>query len=136
MSKTNGRSKNLDSNKISSDKYKISKIKDINAWAKDLKHNGKIANKYRGVKTVEDILKVAHKDGYNFTKKDLLDFNLDMVAGGIDFGFDLDFDFGDKTSTSTQTTTTQKMQNISKQYADVTGNDNKIDMSSNINVKQ
>ena len=136
MSKINGKSKDLNSKKKSSDKYKILKIKDINAWAKDLKHNGKTANKYRGVKTVEDILKVAHKDGYKFTKKDLLDFNLDLVAGGINFDFDLDFDFGDKTSTSTQTTTTQKMQNISKQYADVTGNDNKIDMSSNINAKQ
>ena len=59
-----------------------------------------------------------------------------MVAGGINFDFDLDFDFGDKTSTSTETTTTQKMQNISTQYADVTGNNNKIDMSSNIDAKQ
>lgn len=136
MSKTESRSKDLDSKKRSSDKYKISKIKDINAWAKDLKHNGKTANKYRGVKTVEDILKVAHKDGYKFTKKDLLDFNLDMIAGGINFDFDLDFDFGDKTSNSTETTTTQTIQNISKQYADVTGNNNNIDMSSNIDAKQ
>lgn len=56
--------------------------KDINTWAKNLKHNEKIANKYKGVKTVEDILKVAREDGYNFTEKELLDFNLDLVAGG------------------------------------------------------
>lgn len=136
MSKINGKSRDLNSKKKSSDKYKILKTKDINAWAKDLKHNGKIANKYRGVKTVEDILKVAHKDGYNFTKKDLLDFNLDIVAGGIDFGFDLDFDFGDKTSTSTQTTTTQQSQNITIQNANVKGDNNYIEYHSNTEAKQ
>lgn len=57
-------------------------MSDIQEWAKDLKHNEKTANKYKGVKTVEDILRVAHRDGYTFTEKELLDFNLDMVAGG------------------------------------------------------
>lgn len=136
MDIANNNLKSLKYNKKNIDKNKKINMKDIDTWAKDLKHNENIANKYKGVKTVEDILKVAKKDGYKFTKKDLLDFNLDMIAGGINFDFDLDFDFGDKTSTSTETTTTQIMQNISKQYADVTGNNNKIDMSSNIDAKQ
>ncbi len=56
--------------------------KNINDWAKELKHNEKVAKKYQGVKNVEDILRVAHEDGYNFSKKELLSFDLGAVAGG------------------------------------------------------
>ena len=56
--------------------------KDLNDWAKELKHDEQVAKKYQGVKNVEDILKVAHNDGYNFSKSELLDFDLGAVAGG------------------------------------------------------
>lgn len=56
--------------------------KNINDWAKELKHNEEVAKKYQGVKDVEDILRVAHNDGYNFSKQELLDFDLGAVAGG------------------------------------------------------
>ena len=116
-------------------KYKASKKEeDINAWANDLKQNEKTANKYKGVKTLEDILEVARKDGYNFTEKELLDFDLDTVAGGLDF--DLDFDFGDKTSTSTTTTTVQQSQTTTIQNANVNGNNNCISYQSSTDVKQ
>jgi len=123
-------------NKKNIDKNKKINTKDIDTWAKDLKHNENTANKYKGVKTVEDILRIARNDGYNFTKKELLNFNLDKVAGGLDFGFDLDFDFGDKTSTSTKTTTTQQSKNITIQNANVKGDNNYIEYHSNTEAKQ
>lgn len=51
-------------------------------WAKDLKHNEKVAEKFTGVKTVSDILAVAKENGYEFTENELMDFDLDSVAGG------------------------------------------------------
>ena len=97
------------------------KGKDINAWAKDLKHNEKTANKYKGVKTVEDILRVAREDGYNFSEKELLDFNLDLVAGGVgDINTDIDSTV-DTGSTETTTTGQQGSQTM----------DNNLDQSAN-----
>ena len=58
--------------------------KGIMEWAKDLKHNEKVAEKFVGVKTVSDILSVAKANGYEFTENELMDFNLDSVAGGTD----------------------------------------------------
>ena len=60
----------------------MSSGKNINEWATELKHNEKVAKKYQGVKDVEDILNIAHKDGYTFSKKELLEFDLGAVAGG------------------------------------------------------
>ena len=56
--------------------------KGILAWAKELKHNEKFAKKFEGVETVQDILNVAKKSGYEFSEQELVDFDLDSVAGG------------------------------------------------------
>lgn len=70
--------------------------KGINAWAKELKHNEGFAKKYEGVKTVEDILNVAKTQGYDISKKDLEELDLDAVAGGVGqkirASLDLNFD--------------------------------------------
>lgn len=60
--------------------------KGIMEWAKDLKHNEKVAEKFAGVKTVSDILSVAKKNGYEFTENELMDLDLDSVAGGVGTG--------------------------------------------------
>jgi len=114
-------------------------MKDINDWAKDLKHNEKTANKYKGVKTVEDILRVAREDGYNFTEKELLDFNLDLVAGGvgdIDTNLDTEVNTGSTTSTSTQTDTEQTINSELNQSGNNTGNNNSFNFSANNNNTQ
>lgn len=56
--------------------------KGILAWAKELKHNEKFAKKFEGVKTVKDILSVAKQSGYEFSEQELVDLDLDAVAGG------------------------------------------------------
>ncbi len=56
--------------------------KGILAWAKELKHNEKFAKKFEGVKTVQDILSVAKQSGYEFSEQELVDLDLDAVAGG------------------------------------------------------
>ena len=102
--------------------------KDINAWAKDLKHNEKTANKYKGVKTVEDILRVAREDGYNFTEKELLDFNLDMVAGGDLGGTSININpnvnVGDQQQTAEQKQQQQQIQETLNQGANNQGSNN------------
>lgn len=60
----------------------------IIAWAKELKHNEKFAKKFEGVKTVQDILNVAKQSGYEFSEQELVDLDLDSVAGGA-IGADL-----------------------------------------------
>ena len=104
------------------------KGKDINAWAKDLKHNEKTANKYKGVKTVEDILRVAREDGYNFSEKELLDFNLDLVAGGgvgdINTKIDSTVDTGSTETTTTGQQGAQTMNNNLDQSANNQGSGN------------
>lgn len=57
--------------------------KDIREWAKKLKHDKKFAEKYEGLKTVEGILATAKKDGYDIDKEELVEFDLDSVAGGL-----------------------------------------------------
>ena len=104
------------------------KGKDINAWAKDLKHNEKTANKYKGVKTVEDILRVAREDGYNFSEKELLDFNLDLVAGGgvgdINTKIDSTVDTGSTETNTTGQQGSQTMNNNLDQSANNQGSGN------------
>lgn len=56
--------------------------KDIKAWAKKLKHDEEFSKKYEGLTTVEGILATARKDGYNINKEELMEFDLDSVAGG------------------------------------------------------
>ncbi|MDQ5984091.1 MAG: Nif11-like leader peptide family RiPP precursor [Eubacteriales bacterium SKADARSKE-1] len=58
--------------------------KGISEWAKDLKHNPKVAKKFMGVKTVSDILSVAKENGYEITENELMDPDLNTVAGGVD----------------------------------------------------
>lgn len=62
--------------------------KGILAWAKELKHNEKFAEKFEDVETVQDILSVAEKEGYKFSEQELIDLDLDAVAGGA-LGADL-----------------------------------------------
>lgn len=57
--------------------------KNIKEWAKELKHNEKFAKKYEGLTTVEGILATAKKDGYDINEKELMEFDLDSVAGGF-----------------------------------------------------
>lgn len=57
--------------------------KGINAWAKELKHNEDFAKKYLGVKTVQDIINVAKRQGYDINAKELKELDLDAVAGGF-----------------------------------------------------
>ena len=116
--------------------------KDINAWAKDLKHNEKTANKYKGVKTVEDILRVAREDGYNFTEKELLDFNLDMVAGGNLGGTNVTVNpnvkVGDQRQTAEQQQQQQQNNETLSQGANSQGSNNTFNLngtnSSNQNI--
>lgn len=110
-------------------------MSDIQSWAKDLKHNKKTANKYKGVKTVEDILRLARKDGYTFTERELVDFNFDSIAGG-DLNFGLDFDFGDKFFTNNENTNIKQSTTNTTQNATVNGNHNTITYSSNTDVNQ
>ena len=109
------------------------KGKDINAWAKDLKHNEKTANKYKGVKTVEDILRVAREDGYNFSEKELLDFNLDLVAGGgvgdINTDIDSTVDTGSTETTTTGQQGSQTMNNNLDQSANNQGSGNNFNFN-------
>jgi|GEM_PF-2663973 len=92
------------------EKFKGSDIVD---WAKKLKHDEKTAKKYEGVSTVQEILEKAREDGFNFTEKELLDFNLDLVAGGGNgsgqggaVGVGIGFDMDNGSDSSNQTTTT------------------------------
>ena len=57
--------------------------KDIREWAKKLKHDEEFSKKYEGLSTVEGILATAKKDGYNIGKEELMEFDLDSVAGGL-----------------------------------------------------
>ena len=114
--------------------------KDINAWAKDLKHNEKTANKYKGVKTVEDILRVAREDGYNFTEKELLDFNLDMVAGGNLGGTSININpnvnVGDNQQTQEQQQQQQQIQETLNQGANNQGNNNNYNFNAKNSSEQ
>lgn len=106
--------------------------KDINAWAKDLKHNEKTANKYKDVKTVEDILRVAREDGYNFSEKELLDFNLDLVAGGvgnIETKLKTNVDTGDTKTITTGQQGSQTMNNNLDQSANNQGGGNNFNFN-------
>lgn len=56
--------------------------KGIVEWAKDLKSNREVAEKFVNVKTIDEILSIAKENGYEFTENELMDFNLEAVAGG------------------------------------------------------
>jgi len=57
-------------------------MKDVQKWVKDLSKNRKIAGKYKAVSTLEEIVKIAKKDGYTFSEKDLLKADMELVVGG------------------------------------------------------
>lgn len=118
-------------------------MSDIQEWAKDLKHNEKTANKYKGVKTVEDILRVAHSDGYTFTEKELLDFNLDLVAGGggggtggVGLDINTTVDTGNKTDTKTTEQTQKEINTNLAQSANNQGSNNGFNFSGSNNNTQ
>lgn len=84
------------------DSIKKGAKKGINEWAKEVKHNKEFAEKFKGVKTVKGILRIAHEYGYSFTAKELENCDLNKVAGGAELGgggvgyntdVDADFDF-------------------------------------------
>ena len=60
------------------------KLKDVVRWIKEIKENEKFAKKYKGVKDVTKIIKLAQKDGYEISKSDI-----EEVSGGR-FNFDFD----------------------------------------------
>lgn len=103
----------------------------IKDWVKDLNYNKETAQKYKGVKTVKDILKLAKEDGYDFKEKELLKLNLSLIAGGSDF-FDEDwslFNFGDKKTNINQKTNNNEVNTF--QNAEVNGDKNYISMGVN-----
>lgn len=110
---------------------------DIIEWAKDLKHNERTAKKYEGVQTVKDILKVAREDGYNFTEKELLDFNLDLVAGGVG---DIDVNVKSKVDTSNKQDTTTHTTKVNKtdtnMAATIQGSNNSLPWQNSNNANQ
>lgn len=58
-------------------------MKDVVRWIKEIKENEKFAKKYKGVKDVTKIIKLAQKDGYEISKSDI-----EKVSGG-GFNFDV-----------------------------------------------
>ena len=97
---------------------------DIIKWAKELKHDEKVARKYEGVTTVKDILQKAREDGYNFTEKELLDFNLDLVAGGAVVDVKVDSKVDTSTHTSTVENKNETSNKTSNMNATVEGSNN------------
>ena len=107
--------------KLADENKRLDKFRgsDIIKWAVKLKHDERTAKKYEGVSTVQEILEKAREDGFNFTEKELLDFNLDLVAGGGDgsgqggavgvgIGFDMDNGSNEEKKEITTKTNNQK----------------------------
>ena len=105
----------------------------VKDWAKNLKRNEEAAKKYKGVKTVKDILKLAKSDGYNFTEKELLNFNLDLVAGGSRKSLALLSFEENKTNINQKTNITKT---DSKVDAKVNGNNNNLTVNISSNTNQ
>ncbi|MBR1779293.1 MAG: Nif11-like leader peptide family natural product precursor [Clostridia bacterium] len=57
-------------------------MKDVQKWTKELQENKSYAKEYKSLKNVEAIIKKAKQDGYNISKEDLKDVDLDKIAGG------------------------------------------------------
>ena len=64
-------------------------MKDVQKWAKELQENKSYAKEYKSLKNVEAIIKKAKQDGYNISKEDLKDVDLDKIAGGWSVGIDI-----------------------------------------------
>ena len=62
-------------------------MKGIQEFLKDLETNEELAKEFEGVEKEEDIVKLAKEKGYEFTKEDYMDAQMDSVSGGIG-GFD------------------------------------------------
>ena len=118
------------------EKFKGSDIVD---WAKKLKHDERTAKKYEGVSTVQEILEKAREDGFNFTEKELLDFNLDLVAGGVgdvNTRVDIDVDAHHDANQKSDTTKTNNQEtNMSGTVGDGSSS-NGINFSNNSTVNQ
>ncbi|MDQ5984094.1 MAG: Nif11-like leader peptide family natural product precursor [Eubacteriales bacterium SKADARSKE-1] len=104
-------------------------MKGIMEWAKDLKHNEKVAEKFTGVKTVGDILSVAKKNGYEFTENELMDLDLDSVSGGL-FGPKMRIGTGD---ISVDIDVATAVANVA---STVTGSGSASDVKPTINISQ
>ncbi len=61
-------------------------MKDIVNWIKEIQKNEEFAQKYKGLKDVKKVIKLAKKDGYEISKLDLeeasggkLNFDVDII---------------------------------------------------------
>lgn len=63
-------------------------MKGIQEFLKDLKTNEELAKKFKDVEKAEDIVKLAKKNGYEFTEDDYMDAQMNSVSGGGLGGFD------------------------------------------------
>ena len=141
-------SENLDKNeelkkyeKLADENKRLDKFRgsDIIKWAVKLKHDERTAKKYEGVSTVKEILEKAKKEGFNFTEKELLDFNLDLVAGGVgdvntNVGIDVDAHH-DENDQSDITKTNNQKTNMSGNVGDGSSN-NGMNFNNNSTVTQ
>ena len=107
----------------------------IIAWAKELKHNEKFAKKFEGVKTVKDILSVAKQRGYEFSEQELVDLDLDSVAGGA-LGADLKANLNAGVFTDVKSQKKSKKLNVinARQNAVATGQDSMAYIEGNMNI--
>ncbi len=61
-------------------------MKDIVNWIKEIQENEEFAQKYKGLKDVKKVIRLAEKDGYEISKLDLeeasggkLNFDVDII---------------------------------------------------------
>ncbi len=61
-------------------------MKDIVNWIKEIQENEEFAQKYKGLKDVKKVIRLAKKDGYEISKLDLeeasggkLNFDVDII---------------------------------------------------------
>lgn len=57
-------------------------MKGIQEFLKDLETNEELAKEFEGVEKEEDIVKLAKEKGYEFTKEDYMDAQMNLVSGG------------------------------------------------------
>lgn len=61
-------------------------MKGIQEFLKDLETNEELAKEFEGVEKEEDVVKLAKEKGYEFTKEDYMDAQMNLVSGGIGIG--------------------------------------------------
>ena len=106
--------------------------KGIKEWAKNLKHNEEFAKKYEGLTTVEGILATARKDGYDIKKEELMEFDLDSVAGGA--GTTADKDGSSSSGAGTNTSTSATIDTTVKHLAYTNSATDGSEISNSVNI--